>query len=128
MIGGAPNLLRKSAPPPPAARRPAAVIDPPAFARPPMAIIHKMMEGNMTQIFTATNAIATQALIARGITLDAKILEAERRSFHSFFDIHVIENDEGSYSLLEEGDYGTLPLHIIDSIVYTADAKMSDEY
>lgn len=82
----------------------------------------------MTQIFTASNAIAAQALIARSITLDARILEAERRSYHSFFDIHVIEDGEGSYALIEEGDYGTLPLHIIDSIVYTADAKMSDEY
>lgn len=82
----------------------------------------------MTQLFTATNALAAQALIARGITLDARILEAERRSYHSYFAIHVVENDEGSYSLIEEGDYGTLPLHIIDSIVYTADPKMSDEY
>lgn len=82
----------------------------------------------MTQIITASNAIAAQALIARSITLDTRILEAEKRSYHSFFDIHVIENDEGSYSLIEEGDYGTLPLHIIDHIVYTADAKMSDDY
>ena len=82
----------------------------------------------MTQIFTATDAVAAQALIARSITLDTRILEAERRSYHSYFDIHVIENDEGSYSLIEEADYGTLPPHIIDNIVYTADPKMSDEY
>lgn len=82
----------------------------------------------MTQIITASNAIAAQALIARSITLDTRILEAEKRSYHSFFDIHVIENDEGSYSLIEEGDYGALPLHIIDNIVFTADAKMSDDY
>jgi len=82
----------------------------------------------MTQIITATNAITAQALIARSIALDTRILEAERRSYHSYSDIHVIEDDEGSYSLIEEGDYGTLPPHIIDSIVYTADLKMSDEY
>lgn len=82
----------------------------------------------MTQIITATNALAAQALIARSIALDTRILEAERRSYHSYFDIHVIENDEGSYSLVEESDYGTLPPHVIDNIVYTAAPKMSDEY
>ena len=59
--------------------------------------------------------------------LDEKTLAAERRSYHSFFDIHVVQTDDG-YILIEEQDYGELPMHLIDDIVYTAQGKMSDEY
>lgn len=81
-----------------------------------------------TTTYAAQNTLAADAIIARSITLDEKIQQAERRSFHSFFDIHVIENEDGSYSLFEEGDYGAVPNHLIDSITYTADGKMSDEF
>lgn len=39
------------------------------------------------------------------IALDEKTLEAERRSYHTFFDVHVVETRDG-YILIEEGDYG----------------------
>ncbi|MEM6409917.1 MAG: hypothetical protein AAF683_00110 [Pseudomonadota bacterium] len=61
------------------------------------------------------------------IALDEKTLEAERRSYHTFFDVHVVKTSEG-YILIEEGDYGELPMHLIDDIVYTATGKMDDEY
>lgn len=81
-----------------------------------------------TTTYAAQSTLAADAIIARSITLDEKIQQAERRSFHSFFDIHVIENEDGTYSLFEEGDYGAIPNHLIDSITYTADGKMSDEF
>ena len=49
------------------------------------------------------------------IALDEKTLEAERRSYHTFFDVHVVETRDG-YILIEEGDYGELPMHLIDQI------------
>lgn len=81
-----------------------------------------------TTAYAAQSTLAAEAIIARSITLDEKIQQAERRSFHSFFDIHVIANEDGTYSLFEEGDYGAIPNHLIDSITYTADGKMSDEF
>ena len=59
------------------------------------------------------------------IALDEKTLEAERRSYHTFFDVHVVETRDG-YILIEEGDYGELPMHLIDQIVYTATGKMAE--
>jgi hypothetical protein len=61
------------------------------------------------------------------IALDEKTLEAERRSYHTFFDIHVVQAEDG-YILVEEADYGELPMHLIDQIVYTATGKMNDEF
>ena len=61
------------------------------------------------------------------MALDEKILEAEQRSYHTFFDVHVVTTSEG-YILIEEGDYGELPMYLIDDIVYTATGKMDDEY
>ena len=43
------------------------------------------------------------------------------------FDVHVVETRDG-YILIEEGDYGELPMHLIDQIVYTATGKMADEF
>ena len=79
--------------------------------------------------FDAAATLAADAIMGRSITLDETIMRAERRSYHSFFDVHVVENDDGTYSVFEEVDYGTLlPSHLIDAIVYTADGKMSDEF
>jgi|GEM_PF-639965 len=80
-------------------------------------------------IKTASHEVLTHEMIqARSLCLDEKIMEAERRSFHTFFDVHVIENDDFTYSVFEEGDYGNLPNHLIDSVVYTTVGKMDDEY
>lgn len=61
------------------------------------------------------------------IALDEKTLEAERRSYHTLFDVHVVQTEDG-YILVEEADYGELPMHLIDQIVYTATGKMDDEF
>ena len=52
---------------------------------------------------------------------------AERRALHSFFDQHVIEDAAGCYLAIDEGDYGALPMRIIDRIVHTIPGAMNDE-
>ena len=79
-----------------------------------------------TETFEFDNS-STSQINTDTIALDEKTLQAERRSYHSFFDVHVVQTEEG-YILIEEGDYGELPMHLIDDIVYTATGKMDDQY
>jgi hypothetical protein len=58
----------------------------------------------------------------------AAIACAERRALHSFFDQHVIENGEDDYIAIDEGDYGALPMRLIDRVVHTVPGRMSDEF
>ena len=58
----------------------------------------------------------------------AAVACAERRAFHSFFDQHVIEDDDIGYISIDEGDYGALPTQLIDRVVYTVTGRMADEY
>ena len=53
---------------------------------------------------------------------------AVRRSKISSFDIHVIQNADGSYWCADEGDYTNLPAWVIDRIVNTVPGRMSGEY
>jgi len=57
----------------------------------------------------------------------AAIACAERRALHSYFDQHVIE-EEGRYVAIDEGDYGALPMQIIDRVVHTVSGRLDDEY
>ncbi|WP_010339734.1 hypothetical protein [Sphingobium yanoikuyae] len=58
----------------------------------------------------------------------AAVANAERRALHSFFDQHVIEDEEQGYLAIDEGDYGNLTPAIIDRIVYTAPGGVLDEF
>ena len=53
---------------------------------------------------------------------------AERRALHSFFDQHVIEDDDLGYLALDEGDYNALPAHLAHRVVHTVHGAMLDEY
>ncbi len=53
---------------------------------------------------------------------------AERRALHSYFDQHIIEDEEIGHIAIDEGDYNALPLSLIDRIVHTVPGAMSDEY
>lgn len=53
---------------------------------------------------------------------------AEKRALHSFFDQHVIEDDELGYIALDEGDYGALPPHLTARVVHTVHGSMLDEF
>ena len=49
----------------------------------------------------------------------AAVACAERRALHSFFDQHVIEDDNDGFIAIDEGDYDALPMGVIDRVVHT---------
>ena len=53
---------------------------------------------------------------------------AERRSLHSFFDQHVIEDGEQGYIAVDEGDYNALPWELASRVVHTIHGGLLDEY
>jgi len=53
---------------------------------------------------------------------------AERRALHSFFDQHVVEDEDLGYFALDEGDYNALPAHLAGRVVHTVHGAMVDEY
>ncbi|MCF8706981.1 hypothetical protein [Rhizorhapis sp. SPR117] len=57
----------------------------------------------------------------------AAVACAERRALSSYFDQHVIADDELGYVAIDEGDYGALSLGIIDRIVYSVPGGIIDE-
>ncbi len=57
----------------------------------------------------------------------AAVTNADRRAQHSYFDQHVIQDDELGYFAIDEGDYGALTPTLIDRIVYTAPGGIIDE-
>ncbi|UAB78997.1 hypothetical protein INR77_04685 [Erythrobacter sp. SCSIO 43205] len=53
---------------------------------------------------------------------------AEQRALHSFFDQHIIADDELGYIALDEGDYNALPDHVMARVVHTIHGAMLDEF
>lgn len=53
---------------------------------------------------------------------------AERRALHSYFDQHVVEEDDGVYIAVDEGDYNVLPRTLIDRVVHTIPGALHDEF
>lgn len=53
---------------------------------------------------------------------------AERRALHSFFDQHIVEDDDLGYVALDEGDYNVLPGHLASRVVHTVHGAMLDEF
>ena len=62
------------------------------------------------------------------ISYDAAVRAATIRAQHSFFDSHVIENDDGSFRAIDEGDYNALPQDLIDRIVHSVPGMMADDF
>ncbi|ETI62709.1 hypothetical protein C100_16005 [Sphingobium sp. C100] len=58
----------------------------------------------------------------------AAIVNAERRALHSYFDQHVVADEEAGYITIDEGDYGALPMTIIDRIVHSVPGGRLDEF
>jgi hypothetical protein len=69
-----------------------------------------------------TNAAADNAAYFAAVAC------AERRALASYFDQHVVADDEMGFLAIDEGDYGALSLTMIDRIVYTAAGGLIDEY
>lgn len=62
------------------------------------------------------------------ISYDAAVRAANVRAQHSFFDQHVIEDEEGCFVAIDEGDYNALPQNLIDRIVHTVPGMMADDF
>lgn len=73
-------------------------------------------------------ATLLEASITGEMAYNEAVRRAEQRSYHSFFDTHVVEEADGSFNTLDEGDYGVLPMQVIDRIYYTAQGRLADEY
>ncbi len=58
----------------------------------------------------------------------AALALAERRALHSFFDQHVVEDEDLGYFALDEGDYNALPAHLASRVVHTVHGALLDEY
>ena len=53
---------------------------------------------------------------------------AEKRSLHSFFDQHIVEDEEIGYIALDEGYYNCLPADLAERVVHTVHGAMLDEF
>lgn len=58
----------------------------------------------------------------------AACAHAEQRAMHSFFDQHVVVDEDVGYIVLDEGDHDPLPMGVIDKVVYTVTGKLLDQY
>jgi len=58
----------------------------------------------------------------------AALASAERRARTSYFDQHIIEDHEAGYLTIDEGDYATLPMPLVERIVHTVQGGLIDEY
>jgi hypothetical protein len=52
---------------------------------------------------------------------------AAGRAAHSYFDQHIIQENDGRYWVADEGDYEPLMQDLIDRIVHTVPAGRLDE-
>jgi hypothetical protein len=53
---------------------------------------------------------------------------AVARSFHSYFNQYILTDHERGYIVIDEGDYGALPQHLMDRVVDSVPSKMIDEH
>ena len=58
----------------------------------------------------------------------AALDQAEARSLHSYFNQHVLTDDEAGYIAVDEGDYGALPTAMLDRVIDTVPGKLNDEF
>jgi len=57
----------------------------------------------------------------------AALHAAQRRAANSYFDQHILEDRDGGFISIDQGDYAALPQPIIDRIAYTIRGSLVDE-
>lgn len=62
------------------------------------------------------------------IAFHEAVNRAEMRSYHTYFNTHVVEENDGSFQVIQDTSYDTIPMHIIDRITYTAQGRMAEDY
>ena len=72
--------------------------------------------------------IAHGGFQADQVAFVAALDQAHARSFHSYFTQYVLTDDERGYITVDEGDYGALPMTIIDRIVHSVPGGRLDEF
>ena len=73
------------------------------------------------------NALATYPTLDHGQSYETAYAQADIRANHSFFDQHIIAQEDGSYTAVDEGDYDALPQRLIDQVVNTIAGRMGDD-
>lgn len=68
-----------------------------------------------------------EATITGEMAFNEAVRRAEQRSYHTYFNTHVVE-EGGSFITVDEGDYRPIPMQLIDRIYYTAQGRLADEY
>lgn len=69
----------------------------------------------------------TNTAAAKHVAFFAAVSNAQRRAAHSYFDQHIVADDEAGYIVIDEGDYGVLPMTLIDRIEHTVAGGLMDE-
>ena len=71
-----------------------------------------------------------QQTTTTGTTADylAALATAEKRALHSYFNQHIILDDDEHYYAFDEGDYDALPRHLEHRVIDTIPGAMSDEW
>lgn len=59
---------------------------------------------------------------------DAAYRTASIRPQHSFFDQHIVEDEEAGFIAIDEGDYNGLTQELIDRIIHTIAGQMADDF
>ena len=81
----------------------------------------------MTFYSAITTADATfNAAADHAAYLDA-YARAAARAAHSYFDQHIIRDDDGTYWVADEGAYESIIECLVDRIVHTVDAGRIDD-
>ena len=57
----------------------------------------------------------------------AAVEDARARAPYTYFDQHIIQREDGTYAVIDEGDYNRLTVEMIERIVHTVAPQMSDE-
>lgn len=57
----------------------------------------------------------------------AALDRANARAYHSYFNQHVLTDDEAGFVTIDEGDYGALPSRLADRVIETIPGRLCDE-
>lgn len=57
----------------------------------------------------------------------AALERANARSCHSYFNQHIVADDEAGFITVDEGDYGALPSWLADHVIETIPGRLCDD-
>ena len=76
----------------------------------------------------ASMNIAHGGFQADQVALVAALDQAHARSFHSYFTQYVVTDEDAGYIAVDEGDYGALPVMMLDRVIDALPGRLSDEF